>query len=131
MAKAIDQDDSSAGPQIPSRGASMLGRILQSSRHGTAFDAPLLNQPGRWLLRAVLMGAWCVSLGSVASLVLFSMTVGWFLADGAINAIGRLLAICGFAVILIGIATWFLGMFKLHKPTPLAGRATDKIGRPR
>ncbi|MFI6827574.1 hypothetical protein ACIBG5_10775 [Kribbella sp. NPDC050241] len=109
----------------------MLGRILNAGRHGTAFDAPVLNQPGRWLLRAVLMGAWCVSLGSAASLVLFSMTVGWFLPVGAIDAIGQLLAICGFAVVLVGIATWFLGMFKLHKPTPLAARATDKIGRPR
>lgn len=67
MTTVNNHRDSSAGPRIRAREASMLGRILNAARHGTAFDAPVLNQPSRWLLRAVLMGAWSVSLGSAAS----------------------------------------------------------------
>ena len=119
--QALESDSSSS--------ATLGKRAWSAVRRGVSFDSPSLNEPSRWLVRAALMGAWSVVLGSLALLLLFSKTIGWFLADDALDVLGRLVAIGGFAVILLAIATWFVGMFRLHRPTPLSARATDEIGR--
>ena len=75
------------------------------------------------------MGLWSVVLGSLCIAVLFSVTAGWYLSEKGLDVLGVLFGIGVLLVILLVILSWFLWVFKLHRPTRLSARAIVEYGR--